>query len=228
MKTVSAAVRCVVSGEGHWVEKIREDYGLLCKPQEEGGSPDLNILHQVYKIFKPIPAQLIRDCGIKTLFLSDTMGPNRPYYPNHGFYIRNSVTLNTDIFYHPDVQDDFFDHRGYFIDRPTQTLYHEFAHGYDAAHDELSLKPEWMALSGWSKEPKKGLKRLVIKGDKDTPDVIGEYYFSPKAGFTRFYAKRNPYDDFADSFSFYIGNLKDKLPENKQEYLKKLLGKYYS
>jgi hypothetical protein len=56
--------------------------------------------------------------------------------------------------------------------------------------------------------------------------MVGEWYYDPKAGFTRFYAKRNPWDDWADSFSFYVGGLK-KLPDNKTEYFDKLLKKYY-
>ena len=155
------------------------------------------------------------------------MGPNKPYYPNHGYYIHHTVTLNNNIFYHPDVMEDFFDYHGYFIDRPTQTIYHEFAHGYDAFHHDLSKKEDWTKLSGWSPAPKNGLKRLIIKGD-GIPDVLGEWFFHPKAEFTRFYAKRNPWDDWADSFSFYIGDLKSKVPAIKRKYFDDLLKKYYS
>lgn len=83
-----------------------------------------------------------------------------------------------------------------------------------------------MELSGWSKEPVPGLQRLSIK-EPGTPEVIGEMYFDPGAGFTRFYAKRNPWDDFADSFAFYVAGMKSKVPGNKKEYFDKLLKQYY-
>jgi adenine specific DNA methylase Mod len=161
--------------------------------------------------------------------MRDDMGPNKPYYPNHGYYVNESVTLNSDCFYHPDRPDDFVDGNGYYMYRPAQTLYHEMGHSFDDFHEKegvpLSQQDAWLKLSGWSENFKLGLQRLIIK-DKGAPEVIGEWFYDPKAGFTRFYARRNPWDDWADSFSFFVGGMK-KLPDNKQEYFEKLLGKYY-
>jgi hypothetical protein len=137
--------------------------------------------------------------------------------------------LNTDIFIHPDQPEDFIDDKGYFLTRAEETLYHEMGHALDSALGDISLQPAWVSLSGWSKEPKPGLERLHIK-DKGAPEVIGEYYYDPKYkanGFTRFYAMRNPYDDFADSFSFYISGMKNKVPATKAKYLDNLLKKHY-
>lgn len=209
-----------------WQDKIKEKYGISCYPKEPGIVLDPVILRETCQILSEMPLDLVKDCGVSTLYFSSTMGPNRPYYPNHGYYINHSVTFNVNIFYDPDVAEDFFDHHGYFVDRPTQTLFHEFAHGYDVYNHELSLKPEWLKLSDWSPSPKPGLKRLVIN-TAGLPPVIGEWYFSPNAGFTRFYAKRNPWDDWADSFSFYVARMKSKLPENKIKYFDTLLKKYY-
>ena len=214
-----------VANELFWKQKIQDKFGIECA-QKENKPLDPILLRQTYLILDTMPEKLVRQCGVYKLIFSSTMGPNLPYYPTHGYYVHNLVTLNDNIFYHPDVMDDFFDEHGYFIDRPTQTIIHEFAHGYDAARGEISTKPEWTKLSGWSKEPKQGLKRIVIK----TPGqetVYGEWYYNPKAGFTRFYAKRNPWDDWAEAFSFYVGNMKSKLPENKIEYFDALLKKYY-
>jgi hypothetical protein len=72
------------------------------------------------------------------------------------------------------------------------------------------------------------LKRLFIKGQGGVPDVIGEMYFDPRiAEFTRFYAKRNSWDDFADSGAYYLGGLKEKVPATKRKYFDNLLKKYY-
>ena len=232
MKTVASLIRSVAdfsksTDSSIWVEKIKEVFGITCHPKEPGTPLDPNILRQTYNILKSIPVSLIKDCGVDSFYFSNTMGPSQSYSPNHGFYIDHSITLNNNIFYHPDVMSDFFDSKGHFLNRSEQTIYHETGHAADAVFGEISLKPEWLKLSGWSKEPKPGLKRLIIKGQGEFPDVTGEMFFDPKFEFTRFYAKRNSWDDFADSFSFYVGGLKDKVPENKRKYLDDLLKKYY-
>ncbi len=209
----------------HWTSRLNDEYGLM--PELDGGVKDGPfILRQVNNIFRPIPNDLIKDCGINSLLIRSDMGPNKPYYPNHGYFVGNQVALNEDIFHNPDLPDDFYDHHGYFLTRPQQTLIHEFGHGYDAFHNDLSLQPKWLKLSGWSEEPKEGLKRLIIK-DPGVPKVVGEWYYDPKAQFTRFYAKRNPWDDFADSFAFYTAGMRNKVPKNKEDYFDTLLKKYY-
>lgn len=207
-----------------WQDAIKDKFGITCYSKEPGEALDPVILRQSYNILDLMPPELVKDCGVTKLLFSTVMGPNMSHYPNHGYYVDNSVTLNVNIFYHPDIMDDFFDYRGYFINRPTQTLIHELAHGYDEFQGDLSGKPEWLVLSGWSPIKKPGLRRLVINQPGQAP-MIGEWYYDPKAGFTRFYAKRNPWDDWADSFSFYIGGLK-KLPDNKTAYFDQLVKKY--
>lgn len=231
LKKIASKIASYESEIKYWSSKLKKDYNLISDP-DQGVTGYPIILRQIYNILSPVPKDLIKDCGIHNLLLRSDMGPSKPYYPNHGYFVGNLVALNEDIFHNPDLPDDFFNHRGYFLTRPQQTLLHEFAHGYDAFHSDLSLQPKWLKLSGWSETPQKGLKRLVIN-DPGVPQVIGEWYYDPKitdkpeSGFTRFYAKRNPYDDFADSFAFYIANMKDKLPQNKKLYFDNLLKKYY-
>lgn len=203
-----------------WSEKLQKDYGLnpIIKENVTGIH---SILRQIYNILAPVPLGFIKNCGIKNLIIRGDMGPNKPYYPNHGYFVDDKIALNADIFHNPDSPNDFIDHRGYFLTRPQQTLLHELFHGYDAAHNNLSLKPEWLKLSGWSPVPKPGLKRIVIR-DSDMPVKYGEWYYNPTSDFTRFYAKMNPWDDWADSGSFFILGL-DKLPENKKTYFNNLL-----
>jgi hypothetical protein len=224
LKTASSAIQD--TSVSHWSEMVNDKFGLISMfgPGVIGGHI---ILRQVYYIFKPLPPSLIRDCGIKKLLIRSDMGPNKPYYPNHGYYCDDLVALNADIFYHPDLPDDFIDHRGYFLTRPQQTLIHEFGHAYDAAHGDLSLKPEWLKLSKWNETYKPGLRHLIIR-EPGAPEVVGEWFYDPKAGFTRFYAKRNPWDDWADSFAFFLCDMKSKLPANKVAYFNALFNKYYS
>lgn len=208
----------------YWASKIKDSFDMT-PVLDQGMTNDPWILREIYNILSPISCDLIKACGIKNLNIRSTMGPNKPYYPNHGYFIGDQITLNGDIFVNPDLPDDFIDHKGYFITRGQQTLIHELGHGFDHYHDNLSLKPAWLSLSGWNETYEPGLKRLHIK-DQRAPEVIGEWFYSPDAEFTRFYAKRNPWDDFADAFAFYVADLKNKVPLNKKAYFDNLLKKY--
>jgi hypothetical protein len=176
-----------------------------------------------------MPVQLVKDCGVTDLYISEKMGPSKSYYPNHGYYdpATKSVTLNADIFENPDTPDDFYDENYHFVSRPCQTLLHEFGHSLDAECGELSMKEDWLKLSGWSKDAKPGLKQLIID-EPGMPRVVGEMFYNSKAKFTRFYARRNPWDDWADSFGFYFSGLRDKVPQTKRAYFDSLLKKYSS
>lgn len=228
MKTVASYIRKLASESNiaYWADRIRDKYGF----ETELGPKVINghcILREIAQILQPISPELVRDCGINYLLIRNDMGPNKPYYPNHGYFTGNQIALNADIFYHPDLPDDFFDHHGYFVTRPQQTLIHELGHGYDEHHSNLSLQEKWLILSNWNRNFKPGLKRLIID-EKEAPKIIGEWFYNPEAKFTRFYAKRNPWDDWADSFAFYNANLKGKVPSNKAAYFKDILKTYYS
>lgn len=228
MKTVASYIRKLASESSitHWTERLRDRYGL----EAELGPKVINghiILREVANILQPVPPELIRNCGINHLLIRNDMGPNKPYYPNHGYFTGNQIALNADIFYNPDQPDDFYDHRGYFVTRPQQTLIHELGHGYDEHNGNLSLQDNWLTLSNWNKDFKPGLKRLIID-EKKAPKIVGEWFYNPEAGFTRFYAKRNPWDDWADSFAFYAANMKTKVPSQKVNYFNNLLKNYYS
>ena len=224
MEKISNAIRRIASSLSngtYWAGKIYEDFGIK---SDTGADPI--ILRQTYQILSKMPVPLVKACGIKRIIIRDDMGPNKPYYPNHGYFMGDSVTLNSDIFYSPDVPDDFVDHRGYFLTRPEQTLIHEMAHGYDEYNDTPSLKNDWLGLSGWKEKPEPGLKRVIIR-DKGAPEVVGEWFYHPESEFTRFYARRNPWDDYADSFAFYAGGLKNRVPNSKKDYFDKKLAKFY-
>lgn len=231
--TIASYIRktALQSKTDYWASKIKDNFDLSSE-LNPGVYDEHIILREVFNILKPVPPGLIKDCGIKNLLIRGDLGASKPYYPNHGYFVGDLVALNADIFYHPDLPDDFIDYRGYFLTRSQQTLLHELGHGYDEYHSNLSLQKPWLQLSGWSEKFKPGLKRLIIN-DERAPRVVGEWFYDielenkPDRGFTRFYAKRNPWDDFADSFSFYIGDLKNKVPEKKNKYFDKLLKGYY-
>jgi hypothetical protein len=227
MEIITKEIRSVIasiqgSDKEFWLKKLKDQFDLAVQTSE---NTDYWIIRELYKIFEPISPELIKACGVKTVILRDDMGPNKAYFPNHGYFINHEVTLNSDIFYHPDSPDDFFDYHGYFVTRPQQTVIHEFGHGFDFHHNDLSTQPAWLKLSGWSEAPQPGLERLKVK-EEGAPELIGEWYFDPKAEFTRFYAKRNPWDDWADSFSFYVAGLRNKVPPKKAGYFSEILKGY--
>lgn len=225
---VSSALRAVVAqiDAAHWADRIKRDYGFGAAIEgqvPEGG----NILRQTHQILGQFPKGLVQDCGVSCLVFRD-LGPNRSHFPNHGFFSPDdkSVTLNTNIFLDPDFPPDFFSHEGYFVSRPEQTLFHEFGHAWDENNGTPSMKPDWLQLSGWSSVPKRGLKQILIK-EKGCPEHRGEWYYDPKATFTRFYGKKNPWDDWADCFSFFISQARAAVPSKKKKYFQNLLGEYY-
>lgn len=183
-------------------------------------------VRELYKALQKLPEKLVRDCKITSMGFED-LGPSKEFYPNHGKYSKGVLTLNERILSDPKMEEA---PDGKKMSKFEATYYHELGHGADEkkkGEDKwLSLKDDWLELSGWSEEPKPGYKRLVVR-EKGAPELKGEWYFSPEAKFPRFYGKRNPWDDWADSFSYYVGGLKSFLPENKREYFDKLLKEYY-
>ena len=230
MKLISSLLRTTAESIGtYWTDRIKKDYGIFLKNAESDDPVDLQIARKVYEILTILPVKLIKFCKIPTYNISYNMGLSKRFSPNHGFFRESmsDITLNADIFIHPDLPEDFIRQDGFFVDRPTQTLVHEIFHAIDARLGNVSEKQPWLGLSGWSETYKPGLKRLFVQ-EEGAPDLIGEWYYDPKIialpghGFTRFYASRNPGDDFADSGSMRFC-LPDKLPRVKKEYFDDLL-----
>ena len=197
-------------------ETLQTKYGM----QVDGDDPKQ--LTALLVSMERIPAQLIKDSGINYLGFAD-QGPSKEYYPNHGYYVGKKLVLNTQLL---DDEQIFLDTTGRALNRFEHTLYHEMGHGLDAAMNTPSLMPQWVELSGWSKDPMPGLSRITIR-EEGVPDLKGDWYFDPKAGFPRFYAKRNPEEDFADCFAFYVGGLTGFLPQNKVNYFDAAIGRYW-
>lgn len=179
----------------------------------------------ILNALKKLPLELVKACGINSLGIKD-LGPSKEFYPNHGVYVSNTLFLNKWNTEDPWVVEDSSGNK---LDRFDHTLYHEMGHGLDevlGGSKELSLQPEWLNLSDWSEEPKLGLKRIIIR-EKGSPELVGEWWYNPDSGYTRFYAKRNPWDDWADSFAYYVAGLKSYLPESKIRYFDDLIGKFF-
>ncbi len=202
--------------------ELRDRYAL-----DVTNESDFEYVDVVYGSIQRLPPKLVKDCKISKMAFED-LGPSKEYYPNHGKYSSDgTLILNFHIIDHPLLIID--PKSGSHLNKFDQTFYHELGHGWDHVNGvkrDLSEEEEWLSLSGWSKDPKPKLHRITIKepGEKD---LVGEFYFDSKAGFTRFYAKRNPWDDWADSFSYYVADMKSFLPANKIAYFDEKLAIYF-
>jgi len=203
-----------------WSDRIKEEFDIHIDSDTK-----VEYLINLYNDLSKIPAKIIKDCKIKILKFED-LGPSKEYYPNHGVYTSDgTLILNYRMFDDPEL---FEDGSGKSMSRFTHTLYHELGHGFDMLEgEEFSLKPKWIELSGWSEDPKPGLKRIIIR-EQGCPEIRGEWFYDPNSVFSRFYGKRNPWDDYADTFSFYVGGLKGIISDSKIKYFDDVLKKYYT
>jgi len=95
-------------------------------------------------------------------------------------------------------------------------ILHEVGHYLDEKY-KISDTDGWRKLSGWTQQPTAGKVKLNLK------DGDGEvWYYDKGVDFPRWYAKRSPADDFAETFAFYKGGLLNRVPENKQKFMKLL------
>ena len=205
-----------ITGIDAIIKEMKSTYNTKVK---KGTKPEH--VMALYGALKKLPAQLVRDCNMDEIGFED-LGPSKEFYPNHGRYLNGALTINERILYEPKIQTDGAGHK---LNEFSQVLYHEMGHSYDN-DDKFSLKDDWLKLSDWSEKPIPGHKRLIIRED-GCPELKGEWYYGPNAKFTRFYARRNPWDCWADEFSFFVGGLKSIVPKEKREYFEKLFKKYY-
>lgn len=201
---------------------LKGRYGISIK-----GDADIECLRHMRDSLSRVPPKLVRDCGVTSVGFDD-MGESREYFPNHGVYSNGTLVLNSRI-----LDDDLLEvdaDAGKSLDKFDQTLFHELGHGWDEVRGtggvELSRQPGWMSLSKWSDRPRAGLRKLRIR-ERGAPEMEGEYWYDPDAGYTRFYARRNPWDDWADSFAYYVGGLKSFLPGQKVKYFDDRVGRYF-
>ena len=191
------------------------DYGISLN---DGCDPTLT--SRLVRALSSLPKQLIVDCGINKLGFED-LGPSLEYYPNHGYYVNNRLVLNSQLVKDPTVYVDAS------VDKKLDTfdfiLYHEMGHGWDEKKGLLSNSPDWLSLSGWAKDSDPGKVRLRIKDPEKDVVREGEWCYDPDAEFVRYYARTNPWDDFADTFSFMVSGLYGFIPDKKKKYFEAIL-----
>ena len=75
-----------------------------------------------------------------------------------------------------------------------QTVFHEIGHNWDSENDKWT---DWKALSAWTQDDKSDDANFTAGGN-------GGWFYKTDTGFVRSYAKTNPKEDFACSFSAYF------------------------
>jgi len=180
------------------------------------------LMSRVARSLGLLPETLVIDCGIKKLGFED-LGPSREYYPNHGYYVDNKLVLNSQLI---DDKTIYRDSQGKELEAFDHILFHELGHGWDSKMGDLSLSPDWLALSGWSEIPVKGKAQIIIKDKGEGSIKAGEWYYDTTAGFVRYYARTNPWDDFADTFAFKVAGLEEFIPKDKNKYFEEKLKGY--
>jgi hypothetical protein len=184
------------------VEEIEKTYGITLSDNF-----DNKTAKQLLEALKEIPAKVLKG-HVKSIILDERMGKSKRLYPNHGKYIEaeKKIMLNPEIF---DIKTRYEDGKGHSISKVTQVAVHEIGHVIDDANG-FSDKKEWTSISGWGKigsdKPDKGYKRLVLR-EKDAPTLISPWQFKAGTDFVRWYAKRNPKEDFVESFCFAVTGL---------------------
>ncbi len=162
-----------------------------------------------------MPDWSLRGCGIQQITFED-LGVSAEYTPNHGYYVNRRLALNEQMV---DDTTEFYDPTtGRRLGIIPFILYHEIGHGFDEMLGLVSEQEQWTSLSGWSKTPFKGARRITITDQGQVTE--GEWCFDPnKSKFARYYSMRNPWDDFADSFAFYVSGMHGFLDPKKIKFL---------
>lgn len=106
-------------------------------------------------------------------------------------------------------------------------LFHEIAHTKWKNLPE-DKKQEWYNISGWQLNPtiKENLTNLAIPQEGNKKLISNWYYSNVAEGsFCRWYSRRNPKDDFSDTWVFVkkglIGRLEGSIGKQKVGFIKK-------
>lgn len=144
--------------------------------------------------------------------------------PKHGRYFP-SVKL---ALLNPGVFEDKlrYGKGGKSVGQGQLALTHEFGHGvYSNLPD--SLRKQWQAISGWKDGTKETDTHAAPYEEKRSgwPRLRSEKIHKRDAKFVRTYSEKNDDEDFADHYAFYVLGLRKQMPEEKLEFIQKLVGK---
>lgn len=100
---------------------------------------------------------------------------------------------------------------------------HEVGHGVyrNVLNDEQRNK--WSAISGWIKGTGENQAQPYEEKRPGWPKKTSKWTHNKDAKFTRLYSEKNPNEDFADHFAYYVCGNEDQIPEEKRNFLKDIV-----
>jgi uncharacterized protein YdaT len=108
------------------------------------------------------------------------------------------------------------------IYHPELTVVHEVGHSiYENFTKEK--RQEWKDLSGWVKGTKDGNSAPYKETRPGWEPYNSAWTHKLGIGFTRFYAEKNPNEDFADSFAFFILGKGAQMERSKRTFLEQYI-----
>jgi hypothetical protein len=182
----------------------------------------------IYSAFELIPIKILKDL-VSILQFDPSLGKSKEFFPNHGRWEDNfkTMVLNRNVI---DLEPEESKH----------LIIHEIGHAIDNKLGNISKTEEWLNISGWTDNPSgitmiqksdknyldhKNFKRLRIK--ENGLLSVSSWWYDENAGFVRWYAERNPEEDFAESFAYYILEKMDRFKDckEKSKFIKNILEK---
>lgn len=177
----------------------------------------------IFNGFRLVPRNLINKL-ISRIEFDPSLGKSKKIYPNHGRWENNFATM--------------FLNRGVIDLEPAESIHlivHEIGHALDHKLNNISKTQEWLDLSDWTTDPPgitpvqksdsdylhQGKYRRLRIEEKSLLSV-SEWWYDEDADFVRWYAKRNPQEDFCESFAYYIIGEMNRFKgcEDKAEFIK--------
>ena len=102
------------------------------------------------------------------------------------------------------------------------TVVHEVGHSiYDTFSPES--KQAWEAISGWMKGWKPGQLPAYVEQRPGWGHEVSKWTHKPGILFTRHYGERNPGEDFADCFGFFLLGKGHQMAPAKRKFLEQLI-----
>lgn len=187
------------------------------------GTIDFEEAVRLFEAFSFLPKRLITDL-IDNIDIDTSLGKPMKFFPNHGRWDTESNTmyLNPEVLKHEP-------------DESKHLILHEVGHAIDSELGMISLTKAWRSLSGWTQRPEgitfsqRGDKSYLehgnykrLKIEEDSHLILTNWWHLKDAHFVRWYAERNPKEDLAESFSYYVLDEMDRFTDcpEKAKFIK--------